>query len=112
MPFWAYELNLGDEVALMGSAEGAPVVTGVIADGGNFTFRVRFDGAAHDDVRWRGLMVELEQFDCWFDVRGPGLVAVSAPSAHAQTVADYLNGRERRGDLVFETGRSTPAPGN
>jgi hypothetical protein len=108
VPFWVYDLNLGDEVAVMDSAEGAPVVTGVVVDGGNYTFRVRFEHAADDDARWRALMVELEPFDCWFDVRSPGLLALSAPPAHAQAVADYLDCREWRGDLLFETGRSAP----
>jgi hypothetical protein len=108
VPFWVYDLNLGDEVALQDSAEGAPVVMGVVVDGGNYTFRVRFEHAADDDVRWRELMVELEPFGCWFDVRSPGFLAVSTPPAHAQVVADYLDDRERRGDLLFETGRSAP----
>ena len=111
VPFWVYDVNLGDEVALMESAEGAPVVTGVVVDGGNYTFRVRFAGAADDDVRWRELMVELEPFDCWFDVRSPAFVAMSAPAAHARAVADYLDDRERRGELLFETGRSAPPTG-
>jgi hypothetical protein len=111
VPFWVYDLNLGDEVALMDSAEGVAVVTGVVVDGGNYTFRVRFEHAVDDDARWRELMVELEPFDCWFDVRSPGFLAVSAPHAHAQAVADYLDDRERRGDLLFETGRSTPPKG-
>ena len=97
VPFWVYDVNLGDEVALMDSAEGAPVVTGVVVDGGNHTFPVRFDHAADDDVRWRELMVELEPFNCWFDVRSPGFLGVSAPPPHAQAVADYLDERERRG---------------
>jgi hypothetical protein len=111
VPFWVYDVNLGDEVALMDSAEGASVVTGVVVDGGNHTFRVRFEHAADDDVRWRELMVELEPFDCWFDVRSPGFLAVSAPPAHAQPVADYLDERERRGELRFETGRSARRTG-
>ncbi|HTN25602.1 MAG TPA: DUF4265 domain-containing protein [Solirubrobacteraceae bacterium] len=110
VPFWVYDLNLGDEVAVMDSAEGAAVVTAVVVDGGNYTFRVRFEDAADDDVRWRDLMVDLEPFDCWFDVRSPTFVALSAPSAHAQAVADYLADREQHGELLFETGRSAPQP--
>jgi hypothetical protein len=110
VPFWAYDLHLGDEVALMDSAEGAPVVTGVVADGGNYTFRVRFEDAADDDMRWHELMVDLEPFDCWFDVRSPAFLAVSAPPAHAQAVAHYFDAREQSGVLIFETGRSAPPP--
>jgi hypothetical protein len=111
IPFFVYDLNLGDEVALMESAEGAPVVTGVAVDAGNHTFRVRFEDAAHDDGRWRELMLELEPFDCWVDVRSPGFLAVSAPPDRAQAVADHLDARERRRELMFETGRSVPPGG-
>jgi hypothetical protein len=109
IPFWLYDLNLGDEVALMMSAEDEPVVTEVVADSGNHTFRVRFVDASSDDERWRELMVDLEPFECWFDVRSPGFLALSAPPAHAQGVADHLDRREQRGELLFETGRSAPA---
>lgn len=108
VPFWVYDLNLGDEVALMESADGAPVVTGVAADAGNYTFRVLFADPPDGDARWHELMIELEPFDCWFDVRSPGFIAVSAPPTRAQAVADYLSERERRGELQFETGRSAP----
>lgn len=112
VPFWVYDINLGDEVALLKSAEAALVVAGVVVDGGNYTFRVRFEDVTHDDVRWRELIVELEPFGCWVDVRSPGLLAMSAPPTHAQAVADYLDVRERRGDLLFETGRSAPPGGS
>jgi len=85
VPFWAYDLNLGDEVELIESAEGASVVTGVAVDAGNYTFRVLFADPPLGDERWRELMIELEPFDCWCDVRGPGFVAVSAPGGHAQS---------------------------
>lgn len=78
-----------------------------VVDGGSYTFRVPFADPADDDVRWRELLVQLEPFGYWVDVPSSGFLAVSAPPAHAQAVADYLDGRERRGDLLFETGRST-----
>ena len=84
------------------------MVVNVAKDAGNSTFRVVFDGVHDDDARWRELMLELEPFECWFDVRNPRYVALSAPPAHAQGVAVYLNARERRGELSFETGRSRP----
>lgn len=107
VPFWVYDLNLGDEVTIMESAEGAPVVTGIAVDAGNYTFRAYADEPS-DDGWWRRLMVDLEPFKCWFDVRTPGLVAVSAPPDHAQAVANYLHGRQQQGELHFETGRSHP----
>jgi hypothetical protein len=109
VPFWVYDLNLGDEVTLMASDESAPVVTGVAVDAGNFTFRVAFTDGDDNDPRWRELMVDLEHFECWFDVRGTGFIALSAPASHADAVAGYLQAREDLGQLSFETGR-TPDP--
>lgn len=106
VPFWVYDLNLGDEVTLMASAEGAQVVTGVAVDAGNFTFRVVFTDGDDNDRRWHQLMVDLEAFECWFDVRATGFVALSAPAAHAEAVAGYLQAREDLGELRFETGRT------
>lgn len=62
-----------------------------MVDGGSYTFRVRFADAADDDVRWRELLVQLEPFGYWVDVRTPGFLAVSAPPTHAQAIADYLD---------------------
>jgi hypothetical protein len=106
VPFWLYDLNLGDEVSVIDSAEGALVANGIVNDAGAFAFRVIFDGADADDDRWRQLMVELEPYGCSFDVRSPGFVALSSPAEHAQTVADLLSAREERGELQYETGRS------
>ena len=111
VPFWLYDLNLGDEVAVIESAERAPVATGVVRDGGNYVFRVIFEGAEYDDYRWQSLMIELEPHDCWFDVRSPSFVALSAPPAQARAVGDYLLAREQCGDLRFETGRSQSGAG-
>ena len=105
IPFWVYDLNLLDEVSVVDSAEGAPVATGRVRDAGNFTYRVAFDDAADDDRRWRELMTELEPFDCWFDVRDPGYLAISAAPEQAEPVAGHLLEREDRGELHYETGR-------
>lgn len=108
VPFWLYDVNLGDEVVLRQRPDGADVADAVVRDGGNYTFRVAFSDARDDDDRWRRLMVDLATWDCWFDVRGPAYVAISVPAAHAQAVADLLAAREAAGELVYETGRSTP----
>lgn len=111
IPFWLYDLNLGDEVEVLDSAEGAPVAARLMRDAGNFTFRVRREGSDGDDWR-RGLMVDLERFECWFDVRSSGFLALSAPSVHAEAVANYLHAREQQGDLQFETGRTRQPDGS
>ena len=43
VPFWVYDLNLGDEVRIVTSAEGALIATESIHDSGNYTFRVSFN---------------------------------------------------------------------
>lgn len=109
VPFWLYDVNLGDEVSVIESAESAPVANGIVNDAGAFAFRVIFDGAEAHDERWRQLMVQLEPYECWFDVRSPAFVALSAPAEHARRVADILSAKQERGELRYETGRSVPA---
>lgn len=108
VPFWVYDVNLGDEVTVIESAEGAPVANGIVNEAGAFAFRVIFVGAQADDERWRQLMVELEPCQCWFDVRSPAFLALSAPAEHARGVADVLSAKQGRGELQYETGRSVP----
>lgn len=110
IPFWVYNLDLGDEVALETAPNGAPVITDVVADGGNYTYRVRFEGAGEDDTRWRELAQALAPLGCWFDVRQPGFLAVSAPGPDADAVLSYLDAREARGELLYETGHTAPPP--
>lgn len=104
VPFFVYDLALGDEVSTVESAEGALVAETPMRRSGDLTFRVVFEGDA--DERWQELMRDLEPWSCWFDVRSPRFVAISAPSEHAQAVADYLHGREQRGELQYETGQT------
>jgi hypothetical protein len=110
IPFWVYNLDLGDEVALGTAPNGALVIEDVVADGGNFTYRVRFEGAHDDDTRWRELAQALSPLGCWFDVRSPGFLALSAPGDGADAVAAYLHAREARGELLYETGHTAPPP--
>jgi hypothetical protein len=106
VPYWVYDLNLGDEVQVAESAEGAVVAEERVHESTNYTFRVVFRDADSDDDRWRQLMSDLASFDCWIDVRTPGFLAISVPAEHAQAVADYLVERERSGQLQYETGRT------
>ena len=52
VPFWVYDLNLGDEVGIVASAEGALVATDLHHDSGNYTFRAFCNGDGDDDLRW------------------------------------------------------------
>jgi hypothetical protein len=107
VPLFAYNVNLDDEVEVT-AGPGAPVALGVVADAGNFTFRVVFADptSTGPDERWRQLVDDLEPYGCWFDVYNPTFLALSAPPRYAQQVADHLHDREHRGELRYETGRT------
>jgi hypothetical protein len=110
IPFWAFNLDLGDEVSLQTAPTGALVIDDVVADGGNHTYRVFFAGAGEDDERWRELAQALSPLGCWFDVRSPSYLALSAPGAQADAVAAYLHARAARGELEYDTGHTAPPP--
>jgi hypothetical protein len=113
VPVFAYDVNLGDEIRVIESEEGALVAAERLRDAGSVTFRVwlpEHDGSG-DDQRWRTLLRELGRYGCWLDVYSPRLIAISAGPDVAGPVADDLVARERRGDLVYETGRTLKAKG-
>src|SRR5207237_263921 len=68
IPVFAYDVNLGDVVRTVMSANGAAVFSEVVVDGGNYTFRVFFEGDSAPAEHWKPLMRDLEKFGCWFDV--------------------------------------------
>ena len=103
---FAYDLNLGDVVRVIRSAEGAPVISELITGSCNSTFRALFERESHVGEHWKRLMEDLEPFGCWFDVYSPQLVALSAEPEVAQAVADVLADEQRAGRWVYETGRS------
>jgi hypothetical protein len=108
VPLFAYDVNLDDEVEVTDAGD-SPVAVRVVADAGNYTFRVLLPSVPPDapDERWRQLVHDLEPYECWFDIAHPTFLAISAPAEHAQTVADYLIERENRGELEYETGRTS-----
>lgn len=106
VPVFAYDVNLGDVVRTVTSAEGAAVVTAVVTAAGSYTFRVFFEDEAAPGEHWKPLMLDLERFGCWFDTFSENLIAISVDAENSQAVADYLSAREASGELKYETGRS------
>ena len=106
VPVFIYDVGLGDVVRTVKSAEGADVVTEIVVDGGNYTFRAFFASESFEGEHWKPLMNDLETLGCWFDTWSETLVAISADVVNSQAVADYLATRENRGELKYETGRS------
>ena len=108
VPVFAYDLNLGDEVEVVATAEGPLVAVRRLHDAGAATFRVWFPDwpDLERDDRVAELQRELARFGCWFDVWSPSLVAVSAEPDVAPDVADHLAEQERAGRFIFEPGRT------
>jgi hypothetical protein len=104
IPFFIYDVALGDIVRTSPKKGRRYVVDSVVRPSGRYVFRVWFGESFHpreqvaDDVARLGALLE------WSSTN---LLALDAEDiVRAQAVADYLDRRERRGDLVFDAGRS------
>jgi hypothetical protein len=103
IPFFVYDLALGDEV------EVAPedyLLDHIVVPSGHYTFRAWFgdstDPGGRDEV-----CSAAERMGCEFEWYSENLLAVDAAGDEsAQRVADYLLELESRDALVFETGRT------
>lgn len=108
VPLWTYGLHLDDVVEYIESGEGAAVASRVVEPSDNRTFRVTYPDLrpGDDDDRWRQLLIDMEPWDCWFDVLGPGYLAISAPAATVEAVERYLDHGAGAGDFLYESGDS------
>lgn len=107
IPFFVYDLALGDEVVTSEAGGKRYVVQRRVKDSGHYPFRIWFGDPARPSpnspqevaARLRDLGVELE----W---SSHNLLAVDAvDQEHAQRVADFLTERQKAGHLIYETGR-------
>ena len=99
IPFFAYDVALGDTVEV----DADHLVTRVVEPSGRYVFRVHFGSPEQprDDV-----MEQLDGLGVLVEWSSDSLVALDARDGdHAQHVADVLQEREDRGDLVYETGK-------
>jgi hypothetical protein len=105
IPFFLYDVSLGDVVATTGDY----VLDRVVRPSGRYTFRVYFgDHAGPKEGPKDQIAAELElQLGALLEWHGAKLLAVDASDGElAQTIADYLQAREGAGQLTFETGRT------
>ncbi len=104
IPAFAYGVSLRDEVKVVASAEGGLVATGRVGQARTRTYRVWLPEWAGDgpDGHWRDLQVELEPFDCWFDVFSPQLTAIAVEHSVAHAVEDWLARGEGSSRFQFE----------
>ena len=105
VPLFAYDLNYGDRVSAVPSAEGPLVATQVLEDGRCFTFRVALHAGGStvpEVVRTYGSL------GCFVEGWSESLIGLSCDESLAQVVAHRLAGDEQRDRLAYETGRLTP----
>jgi len=104
IPFFVYDLALGDEVETDSEEF---LIDCVIQPSGGYTFRAWFgdssDAGARDEV-----IATLRRLGSEFEWYSPNLLAIdAADEGRAQAVADLLQEREQHGRLAFETGRTS-----
>jgi hypothetical protein len=105
IPFFLYDLALGDIIETSPVSGRRYVMSRVVARSGRYVFRARFDASQlgnRDEV-----LAELTELGAWTEWSSHSMVAVDArDAAHAQAIADHLWEQERLGLLVYETGRT------
>jgi hypothetical protein len=101
IPFYLYNVSLGDQVILHEEYRTIQVVS----PSGHYTFRVWFGDSCSPNVR-EIVIQELTQYQCLFEWYSENLLAIDVPnSITAQLVADILAENEKAKYLVYETGR-------
>ena len=100
IPFFVQDIALGDEI----ETDADFVLQRVIRYSGQVTFRVWF--GAQDATTRLELVQEIEAMKPLMEWSSENLLALSAPKAEAQRLADYLHSREQQGLLQYETGHS------
>ncbi|MEV4263529.1 DUF4265 domain-containing protein [Kribbella sp. NPDC049584] len=103
VPLFAYDLNFGDEAAVIASGKGALVATAIVVDGGNYTFRIWQEDA--DETALSQVAVEFAEMGCLIEGYSGHLLGLSCDRALGQAVADELHAGERDGRFTYETGR-------
>lgn len=100
IPFFVYDVALGDEVEI----DTNHVLKRVVNKSGQLTFRVWFgeQGAA---IR-KKMVLEMETMDLLMEWSSYNLLGLSVQQDRAQLLADYLQLRENEGLLKYETGQS------
>lgn len=104
IPFFVYDIALGDVVVTSPKGGRKYVVDKVVEPSGRYVFRVWFGESFHprDEIA-----AELRALGSVIEWSSRNLLAVDAVDReHAQLVAGFLAGREQEGHLVYETGRS------
>lgn len=109
IPFFAYDLSLGDEVETTHEYEMmvGHVVKRVIKPSGHRTFRVLFGRMSCDHSRedvFEQVFAEVSRLGGLFEWYSLNLLAIDVHNDQAQPMADFLLHHEELGHFVYETG--------
>lgn len=103
IPFFVYDLALGDEV----EADSQYVIQRVVRPSGRYTFRAWFGNSSHAGARDE-VIDALRDLNSGLEWYSENLLAIDAiDDAHAQDVANLLHQRQTLGHLTYETGRTS-----
>ncbi len=102
IPFFLYDLSLGDEV----KTDHDYWIQKVIKPSGHLTFRVWFD-KPNNEVRRKELVSQIINHGCLYEIYSNKLIAIDAPNELlASEIADYLFTKEQLGWFIYETGKT------
>lgn len=105
IPFFLYDVALGDIVQTKDEAGRRYVMSRVVTPSGRYVFRVHFDRSMlqnRDET-----VARLTELGAQLEWSSASLLAVDArDAAHGQEIADFLFDRENQGKLIYETGKS------
>ena len=102
IPFFVYDLSLGDEVITNEKF----MIDKVIKPSGHYTYRVWFGDSVESDAR-KLLLDELTKTSSTFEWYSDNLIAIDTLAENAQFVANFLFEKEKAGLLKYETGKMT-----
>jgi hypothetical protein len=100
IPFYVYDLALGDEVI----TDKNYMITEVVKPSGHYTFRVWFGNSQAQNIR-DDLLEEITNAGCLYEWYSGNLLGIDCIEKTAQQVANILYEKEMSGLLNYETGR-------
>jgi Domain of unknown function (DUF4265) len=104
IPYFLYDLSLGDIVETERDDRFAYVVARRLKNCGRFTFRVWLDNGASNFAPVRDRIADLGG---QIERHSPRLIAIDSADERAATlIADFLRSEEQASRLVYETGRT------
>jgi hypothetical protein len=106
IPFFAYDLALGDEVETTEDY----VIQKLVRPSGHYTFRAWFGNSPDADCRDK-VVTSLLNLGCELEWSSQNLLAIDAATQDvAQAAADQLSAFEQDHQIEYETGRTSEYP--